>query len=202
MYGQYLQKWRTSTKRILLSLPARQAQLKFRVAVSFRAFGVGNAFESAGKRTVASGSSGGVPGPGSSGVAWKWIDRYRCGCHLLKIGYTLRLVFKGSFRIKSQVITSTSGYLIKIWRYHSPGSVKGCVRYLCLFCFFHSIGGRREEGNLIWDLKDGTGYFTSVDIEDMKSFRLSGWYYYWWLVLGTVLLIRKVSRQTEPINTV
>jgi hypothetical protein len=31
-----------------------------------------------------------------------------------------------------------------------------------------SIGGRKEEGKLIWDLKDGTGYYTSVDIEDMN----------------------------------
>ena len=46
----------------------------------------------------------------------------------------------------------------------------------------HSIGGRKEEGKLIWDLKDGTGYYTSVDIEDMKSCGyqieiLDGWYW-------------------------
>ena len=47
----------------------------------------------------------------------------------------------------------------------------------------HSIGGRRgEDGSLKWDLKDGSGYYTSVDIEDMekngyKIKILSG--YYW-----------------------
>jgi hypothetical protein len=46
----------------------------------------------------------------------------------------------------------------------------------------HSIGGRKEEGKLIWDLKDGNGYYTSVDIEDMKSCGyqieiLNGWYW-------------------------
>jgi len=34
----------------------------------------------------------------------------------------------------------------------------------------HSIGGRRsEDGGLKWDLKDGEGWYTSIDIEDMKA---------------------------------
>jgi hypothetical protein len=34
----------------------------------------------------------------------------------------------------------------------------------------HSIGGRRgDDGSLKWDLKDGSGYYTSVDIEDMNA---------------------------------
>ncbi len=46
----------------------------------------------------------------------------------------------------------------------------------------NSIGGRKEEGKLIWDLKDGTGYYTLVDIEDMKSCGyqieiLNGWFW-------------------------
>lgn len=31
----------------------------------------------------------------------------------------------------------------------------------------HSIGGRRDENGLKWDLKDSSGVYTSVDIEDM-----------------------------------
>ena len=34
----------------------------------------------------------------------------------------------------------------------------------------HSIGGRRaDDGSLKWDLKDGEGWYTSIDIEDMKA---------------------------------
>jgi len=34
----------------------------------------------------------------------------------------------------------------------------------------HSIGGRRaDDGSLKWDLKDGEGWYTSIDIEDMTA---------------------------------
>jgi hypothetical protein len=56
------------------------------------------------------------------------------------------------------------------------------INYITNKNLIHSIGGRKEEGKLIWDLKDGTGYYTSVDIEDMKSCGyqieiLDGWYW-------------------------
>jgi hypothetical protein len=43
------------------------------------------------------------------------------------------------------------------------------IDYITNKYLIHSIGGRQEEGKLIWDFKDGTWYYTSVDIEDMKS---------------------------------
>ncbi len=57
------------------------------------------------------------------------------------------------------------------------------INYITNKNLIHSIGGRKEEGKLIWDLKDGTGYYTStIDIEDMKMCGypieiLDGWYY-------------------------
>ena len=34
----------------------------------------------------------------------------------------------------------------------------------------HSIGGRRNnDKSLKWDLKDSEGYYTSIDIEDMRA---------------------------------
>jgi hypothetical protein len=56
------------------------------------------------------------------------------------------------------------------------------INYITNKNLIHSIGGRKEEGELTWDLKDGTGYYTSVDIEDMKSCGyqiqiLDGWYW-------------------------
>jgi hypothetical protein len=46
----------------------------------------------------------------------------------------------------------------------------------------HSIGGRREDGALKWDLKDSEGWYTSIDIEDMLKYNykvdiIRGWYW-------------------------
>tara|TARA_R110000851_G_scaffold136632_1_gene272256 strand:+ start:43 stop:3264 length:3222 start_codon:yes stop_codon:yes gene_type:complete len=41
------------------------------------------------------------------------------------------------------------------------------IKYITNKNLAHSIGGRREDGALQWDLKDGEGWYTSIDIEDM-----------------------------------
>ena len=58
------------------------------------------------------------------------------------------------------------------------------IRYITNKNCQHSIGGRRENGALKWDLKDETdgAWYTSVDIEDMVSNGysieyLEGWYW-------------------------
>ena len=43
------------------------------------------------------------------------------------------------------------------------------ISYVANKNIIHSIGGRREDGKLIWDLNDSTGWYTSVDIEDMQN---------------------------------
>jgi hypothetical protein len=56
------------------------------------------------------------------------------------------------------------------------------IQYITNKNIIHSIGGRREDGKLIWDLKDGQGWYTSIDIEDMKQNGyivniISGWFW-------------------------